>query len=63
MASNTYAQNQLKYNAGEILTWALDQYDIVALDHTTETNQFLIPREVRHRYPIIYNTNVFSLIK
>ena len=35
-------ENQLKYNAGEILTWALDQYDIVALDHTTDTNQFLL---------------------
>ncbi len=43
LSSDKYeVENQLTYDAGELASWAITKFDIVAVDHTTNTNQFLI---------------------
>ena len=35
-------EGQISHNAGDVADWAFSKYDFVAVDHTTDTNQFLL---------------------
>jgi hypothetical protein len=63
-------QSECEFNSGRILfadpkVKLLDTIDSIAtqVKDLKEKNQFILPEAVRHRYPVLFSTNVFAEVK
>lgn len=60
-----------EFNSGKVLFFDTKKDDIAGIlmkietqvHEIKETNQFVLPEIIRYRYPVLYSTNVFTLVK
>jgi len=60
-----------EFNSGKFMFFNIDSTKmievIISIENEVreikETNQFILPESIRHRYPITYSTNIFAVVK
>jgi hypothetical protein len=64
-------QTKIEFLSGQTLLFEIDKEHIQSelesikkkIEEIKETNQFIVPKKIRTLYPIMFNTNVFLIIK